>query len=91
MNEIWERVLANSFSGIHKSKIICSARLPSADKHKQTEPDNDNLAILLWRSVFASISCIGVFTLNEEIKHIRKRRSTAGYAVLYVCIMYVYI
>jgi hypothetical protein len=24
MNEIWERVLANSFSGIHKSKIICS-------------------------------------------------------------------
>ncbi len=25
MNEIWERVLANSFSGIHKSKIICSA------------------------------------------------------------------
>jgi hypothetical protein len=27
MNEIWERVLANSFSGIHKSKIICSARI----------------------------------------------------------------
>jgi hypothetical protein len=25
INEIWERVLANSFSGIHKSKIICSA------------------------------------------------------------------
>jgi hypothetical protein len=25
VNEIWERVLANSFSGIHKSKIICSA------------------------------------------------------------------
>jgi len=25
MNGIWERVLANSFSGIHKSKIICSA------------------------------------------------------------------
>ena len=24
MNKIWERVLANSFSGIHKSKIICS-------------------------------------------------------------------
>ncbi len=24
MNEFWERVLANSFSGIHKSKIICS-------------------------------------------------------------------
>ncbi len=24
-NEIWERVLANSFSGIYKSKIICSA------------------------------------------------------------------
>jgi hypothetical protein len=24
MNEIWEQVLANSFSGIHKSKIICS-------------------------------------------------------------------
>jgi hypothetical protein len=27
INEIWERVLANSFSGIHKSKIICSERL----------------------------------------------------------------
>ncbi len=25
MNKIWERVLANSFSEIHKSKIICSA------------------------------------------------------------------
>jgi hypothetical protein len=25
MNEMWERVLANSFSGIHKSKIIYSA------------------------------------------------------------------
>ncbi len=25
INEIWERVLANSFSVIHKSKIICSA------------------------------------------------------------------
>jgi hypothetical protein len=25
MNEIWERVLANSFLGIHKSKIICRA------------------------------------------------------------------
>ncbi len=25
MKEIWERVLANSFLGIHKSKIICSA------------------------------------------------------------------
>ncbi len=24
INEIWERVLANSFSGIHKSKIVCS-------------------------------------------------------------------
>ncbi len=24
INEIWERVLANSFSGIHNSKIICS-------------------------------------------------------------------
>ena len=24
MTEIWVRVLANSFSGIHKSKIICS-------------------------------------------------------------------
>jgi hypothetical protein len=27
MNEIWERVLANSFSGIHKSRIFCSAYL----------------------------------------------------------------
>jgi hypothetical protein len=27
MNDIWERVLANSFSGIHKSKIICSVRV----------------------------------------------------------------
>ncbi len=26
INEIWERVLAHSISGIHKSKIICSAR-----------------------------------------------------------------
>jgi hypothetical protein len=25
MKEIWEQVLANSLSGIHKSKIICSA------------------------------------------------------------------
>ncbi len=25
INKIWERVLANSFSGTHKSKIICSA------------------------------------------------------------------
>ena len=25
INEIWEWVLANSFSGIHKSKLICSA------------------------------------------------------------------
>jgi len=26
MNEIWERVVANSFLGIHKSKIICSVQ-----------------------------------------------------------------
>jgi hypothetical protein len=25
LNEIWERVLANTFPGTHKSKIICSA------------------------------------------------------------------
>ncbi len=33
MNEIWERVLANSFSGIHKSKIICSAGSGLRHKH----------------------------------------------------------
>ncbi len=33
MNEIWERVLANSFSGIHKSKIICSVEWKEVDDH----------------------------------------------------------
>ncbi len=33
MNEIWERVLANSFSGLHKSKIICSARVSTNTSH----------------------------------------------------------
>ncbi len=27
LNEIWERVLANSVKGIHKSKIVCSVSL----------------------------------------------------------------
>ncbi len=36
MNEIWERVLANSFSGIHKSNIICSAAWVNGDRKKYT-------------------------------------------------------
>ncbi len=37
MNEIWERVLANSFSGIHKSKIICSAVRGNAVGRKERQ------------------------------------------------------
>jgi hypothetical protein len=60
MNEIWERVLANSFSGIHKSKIICNVagrvitllvpcRLPGAHREKKClylQSDFHGLAVL---------------------------------------------
>ncbi len=41
INELWELVLANSLSGIHKLKIVCSVCL-------QICGDIDYLALLVW-------------------------------------------
>jgi hypothetical protein len=61
MNGIWERVLANSFSGIHKSKIICSGE-------KKILASTSFKAIKRYRLLRRS-----TFMTNENI---HKKRST---------------
>ncbi len=76
MNEIWDRVLANSFSGIHKSKIICSALQVAAPIFLWQSPDHLPRSyssalqvaapIFIWRS--PEVAC-SVFMLAQPMHH----------------------
>jgi hypothetical protein len=76
MNEIRERVLANSFSGIHKSKIICS------EANKGTWLYGDRIYKYsfmppIWSNIFDLISNLPKISCNCKHCTVRKVVLTA--------------
>ena len=79
MNEIWERVLANSFSGIHKSKLICSE--PNRELFKYAF----SLFFLFWGTILACLD----FGLGLGSADSSESRSTVR--LFYCTCMYMFI